>query len=87
MKRLFFGLLAAISIGLFARVFYLVLSSPAQPAFGAADRQAVIAQLDHIFRMAAYSITWAIQLGYVAWLGLKGQAQKRTAAAVASGSH
>ena len=36
--------------------------------------------LDHQFRVAAYAVTWAIQLGYVAWLGLKWRAQKRDAA-------
>ncbi len=36
--------------------------------------------LDHQFTVAAYVITWAIQLGYVAWLGLKWRAQKRDAA-------
>jgi hypothetical protein len=36
--------------------------------------------LDHQFVVAAYSITWAIQLGYLAWLGLKWRAQKRDAA-------
>jgi hypothetical protein len=35
--------------------------------------------LDHQFVVAAYAITWAIQLGYLAWLGLKGRAQKRDA--------
>lgn len=29
------------------------------------------AMLDHEFRVAAYVITWVIQLGYLAWLGLK----------------
>ncbi len=33
--------------------------------------------LDHQFRVAAYAVTWAIQLGYLAWLGLKWRAQKR----------
>jgi len=36
--------------------------------------------LDHTFTVAAYVITWAIQLGYVAWLGLKWRAQKRDGA-------
>lgn len=36
--------------------------------------------LDHQFTVAAYVVTWVIQLGYVAWLGLKGRAQKRDAA-------
>jgi threonine/homoserine/homoserine lactone efflux protein len=36
--------------------------------------------LDHQFRVAAYGITWAVQLGYLAWLGLKWRAQRREAA-------
>jgi hypothetical protein len=35
--------------------------------------------LDHQFMVAAYVVTWAIQLGYVAWLALKWRAQKRDA--------
>jgi hypothetical protein len=35
--------------------------------------------LDHQFTVAAYVITWAIQLGYLTWLGLKWRAQQRTA--------
>ena len=38
------------------------------------DQRAI---LDHQFVVAAYVITWAIQLGYLAWLGLKWQNQKR----------
>ena len=36
--------------------------------------------LNHQFLIAAYAITWAIQLGYLAWLGLRWRAQKRAAA-------
>jgi len=36
--------------------------------------------LDHQFRIAAYVVTWVIQLGYLTWLGLRWQAQKRDAA-------
>ncbi|MGA8670391.1 MAG: hypothetical protein WB679_10970 [Terracidiphilus sp.] len=35
--------------------------------------------LDHQFVIAAYSVTWALQLGYLAWLGLKWHAEKRNA--------
>ncbi len=35
--------------------------------------------LDHQFRVAAYVITWVIQLSYLAWLGLRWRAQKRDA--------
>lgn len=38
------------------------------------------AVLDHHFRVAAYVITWAVQLGYLAWLGFKWRAQKHEAA-------
>jgi hypothetical protein len=36
--------------------------------------------LNHQYTVAAYIITWAIQLGYVAWLAFKWRAQKRAAA-------
>jgi hypothetical protein len=36
--------------------------------------------LDHQFTVAAYTVTWVIQLGYVAWLAFKWRAQKRQAA-------
>jgi hypothetical protein len=32
--------------------------------------------LDHQFVVAAYAVTWAIQLGYLVWLALKWRAQK-----------
>jgi hypothetical protein len=35
--------------------------------------------LDHQFLIAAYVVTWTIQLGYVAWLALKWRAHKRGA--------
>ena len=35
--------------------------------------------LDHQFRVEAYIITWVIQLGYLAWLGMKWRSQKRDA--------
>ncbi len=33
--------------------------------------------LDHQFTVAAYVVTWVIQLGYLAFLGLKWRNQKR----------
>jgi threonine/homoserine/homoserine lactone efflux protein len=35
--------------------------------------------LDHQFVAAAYTVTWAIQLGYLAYLGLKWRSEKRSA--------
>ena len=39
--------------------------------------------LDHQFVVAAYIVTWVIQLGYLAWLGMKWRAQKREVARIA----
>jgi threonine/homoserine/homoserine lactone efflux protein len=33
--------------------------------------------LDHQFVAAAYTVTWVIQLGYLAWLGFKWRTEKR----------
>lgn len=33
--------------------------------------------LDHQFVVIAYTVTWVIQLGYLAWLGLKWRSEKR----------
>jgi hypothetical protein len=42
--------------------------------------------LDHQFVVAAYTVTWVIQLGYVAWLAFKWRAQKRAASRAARNS-
>ncbi len=43
--------------------------------------------LDHQFVIAAYAVTWALQLGYLAWLGLKWRAEKRNAERRGQRSH
>jgi threonine/homoserine/homoserine lactone efflux protein len=35
--------------------------------------------LDHQFVAAAYAVTWVIQLGYLAFLGIKWRREKSTA--------
>ena len=40
------------------------------------DQKAI---LDHQFLVAAYAITWILQLGYLAWMGMKWRAQQRAA--------
>jgi len=35
------------------------------------------AVIDHQFVVAAYIVTWTLQLGYVVWLFFKWRAQKR----------
>jgi hypothetical protein len=34
--------------------------------------------VDHHFRVAAYIVTWIVQLGYLGHLGLKWRAQRRS---------
>lgn len=36
-------------------------------------------QIDHQFVVAAYIITWTLQLGYLIWVGLKWRAENRAA--------
>jgi len=38
------------------------------------DQRAI---LDHEFLVAAYAVTWALQLGYLAWLAWKWRSQRR----------
>jgi threonine/homoserine/homoserine lactone efflux protein len=35
--------------------------------------------LDHKFVIAAYTVTWILQLGYLTWIGLRWRAEKRNA--------
>jgi hypothetical protein len=40
--------------------------------------------LAHQFRVAAYVVTWTLQVGYLLWLFLKWRSQKREAARLLS---
>ena len=51
-----------------------------------ADHDAIVATLNHLFTRAAYTITWVVQLGYLAWLAFKWRAQKRAATRAARNS-
>ena len=83
MKKLFAALVVAVPVALFIWACYLVFSAPPDPPFGwrlhmtEAQHDAVVALINHLYTRAAYTITWAIQLGYAAWLYLRWQSQKR----------
>lgn len=47
------------------------------------DQEAI---LNHEFTVAAYAITWIIQLGYAAWLALKWRAVKKAEKSTAAGA-
>lgn len=86
MKKLGTALIVAVPLALFARACWLVFGAPPEPPFdwrlhmSQADHDAIVATLNHLYTRAAYTITWAIQLGYVAWLFVRWQSQKQSAA-------
>jgi hypothetical protein len=67
MRKLAIGLVFAVPAIQFGRVAYLIFFAYSSDA----------ASLDHLYRQAAYTITWAIQLSYLGWLGMKWRAAKR----------
>jgi hypothetical protein len=80
MKKLALGLIVAVPLALLAWTAYLILSAPAadwNQNATAAQLDAAAALRDHLYMRAAYTITWAIQLGYLAWLFKRWQAQKQ----------
>ncbi len=85
MKKLGTLLIVAVPVLLFARAAYLVFFAPAEPPFdwrlqmSQADHDAIVATLNHLYTRAAYTVTWAIQLGYAAWLCVRWQSQKQSA--------
>ena len=86
MKKLGIALIVAVPVLLFCRAGYLVFFAPAEPPFdwrlhmSPADHDAIVATLNHLYTRAAYTVTWAIQLGYVAWLCVRWQSQKQSEA-------
>ena len=80
MKKLALGLIVAVPLALLAWTAHLILSAPpADWNQNATDAQiqAAAALRDHLYMHAAYTVTWAIQLGYLAWLFVKWQGQKQ----------
>lgn len=83
MKKFLATLVALVSAGFAGCAIYFMVTAPPEPApdwrMHISDQQhaLLIAPIDHAYRLSAYFITWAIQLGYVAWLAFKWQAQDR----------
>ena len=83
MKKLGTVLIVAVPIAIFARACFLVFAAPPEPPFdwrlhmSQADHDAIVATLNHMYTQAAYTITWAIQLGYAAWLCVKWRSQNQ----------
>lgn len=86
MRNLAVALLFALPVALFGWACSLIVFAPPEPPFdwmsqmSVVDHDALVALIDHQYTVAAYAVTWAIQLGYLVCLGLKWRAQKREAA-------
>jgi hypothetical protein len=85
MKKLTIALLFALPIALLGWACSLIFFAPSEPPIdwmrhmSVGDHDALVALIDHQYTIAAYAVTWAIQLGYLAWLGQRWQKQKRAA--------
>jgi hypothetical protein len=69
MKKAAIALYAAASAALFAWFYYW--------AFYLAPGSDEKSILDHRFVVAAYAITWVVQLSYLSWLAAKWNTQKQ----------
>ena len=82
MRKLVTGLMIAVPIAVFCSACYLVFSAPPEPPFDwrlhmtEAQHAAAVAPINHLYTRAAYTVTWAIQLGYLAWLGVRWRSLK-----------
>ena len=81
MKKTVARIAAAIPIALLAWAVFTLLTAPAEPPgdwrlhMTQEQHDLLVAPIDHAYRVAAYIVTWAIQLGYLAYVGLKWSAQ------------
>ena len=82
MKKAAAQIFALVPIAFLVWALYSLYSAPAEPPadwrlhMTQEQHDLMIAPIDHAFRVAAYSVTWAIQLGYLAWLAVKWSARK-----------
>lgn len=82
MKKLANGLIFVVPLALLVWTFHLIFSAPPSDwnqNLTPAQMDAAAALRDHLYMQAAYTVTWAIQLGYLAWIGMKWRAQKQEA--------
>lgn len=92
MKKIAARIAAVIPIALLAWAIYTLLSAPPEPPgdwrlhMTQAQHDLAVAPIDHAYRVAAYTVTWAIQMGFLAWMGLKWTAQTRDGSEDAHGT-
>jgi hypothetical protein len=73
--------LAVVPLALFVWAALSLLTAPPEPPgdwrlhMTQEQHDLMVAPIDHAYRVAAYVVTWAIQLGYLAWIGIKWSTQ------------
>jgi membrane protein implicated in regulation of membrane protease activity len=72
MSRLIIPLALVVAAVLFGGAYFWATHPPAYAV-------SVAQVIDHHFVVAAYTVTWVVQLSYLTWLGLKWREQKRAA--------
>ena len=81
MKKTLARIAALVPIALFAWAIFTLSTAPAEPAgdwrlhLTQQQHDLMVAPIDHAYRVTAYILTWAIQFGYLAYVGLKWSAQ------------
>ncbi len=70
MGRFIIPLAVIAAVALFGGAYFWATHPPAYAV-------SVAQVIDHHFVVAAYTVTWTIQLGYLFWLALKWRNQKR----------
>ncbi|MGB8259930.1 MAG: hypothetical protein WCE75_06250 [Terracidiphilus sp.] len=92
MKKIATALVTLASAVMLGWSLYCLLVAPAEPPFDwrqhmtAAEHDALVDRIDHLYRVAAYAITWAIQLGYLGFLSWNCRAQQTKGSRVGTGS-
>jgi threonine/homoserine/homoserine lactone efflux protein len=70
MSRLIIPLAIFVAAALFGGAYFWATHPPAYAV-------SVAQVIDHHFVVAAFTVTWTVQLSYLTWLGLKWRSQKR----------
>lgn len=82
MKKIAARIAAIVPIALLGWAIYTLLTAPPEPPgdwrlhMTQEQHDLMVAPIDHAYRMAAYTVTWAIQLGYLAYMGMKWAGQE-----------
>jgi hypothetical protein len=86
LKKTAARIFAAVPIALLAWAVFTLLTAPPEPPgdwrlhMTQAQHDVMVAPIDHAYRVTAYIVTWALQLGYLAYVAMKWAGQERESA-------